>query len=84
MNLKMIFERLGVPTNETWPGIEESQIYQAVRAIVQNQGPGSQLRNYMQSKGVTDHLALDLLEKMLTMNPDKRITIRQILSHAYL
>lgn len=27
MNLKMIFERLGVPTNATWPNIEQSAIY---------------------------------------------------------
>lgn len=31
-----------------------------------------------------DKLALDLLEKMLTFNPNKRITVEQALSHEYL
>ena len=31
-----------------------------------------------------DRLALDLLEKMLTFNPNKRITVEQALSHEYL
>ena len=31
-----------------------------------------------------DDLAIDLIEKMLSMNPDKRITAQQALSHKYL
>jgi mitogen-activated protein kinase 1/3 len=31
-----------------------------------------------------DRLALDLLEKMLTFNPNRRITVEEALSHEYL
>lgn len=31
-----------------------------------------------------DDLAIDLIEKMLSMDPDKRITAKQALSHNYL
>lgn len=31
-----------------------------------------------------DDLAIDLIERMLSLNPDKRITAQQALSHSYL
>lgn len=30
MHLETIFEKLGIPTNETWPGIEDQPLYQQV------------------------------------------------------
>ena len=42
------------------------------------------LREFMRSKGVEDEKAIDLLEKMFIMNPDKRITVADILKDPYL
>jgi len=38
----------------------------------------------MESKGIIDEEAIDLLEKMFIMNPKERITINEILEHPYL
>ena len=44
----------------------------------------SRLRQYLKEKKVVDANAINLLEKMLTVNPDERITIREILNDIYL
>ena len=36
------------------------------------------------SRSVTDPIALDLLERMFTLDPEKRITVREVLEHPYL
>ena len=91
-NLIPIVERLGVPTNETWPGIESQKLYdeqlttKKVSQVDQetmlpnsenriDRAKYSTYREYMDLKGVSDPLAINLLEKMLVMNPQNRITI---------
>lgn len=44
----------------------------------------SRLRDYLKDEKVTDMVAIDLLEKMLVMNPENRISVREILEHPYL
>jgi serine/threonine protein kinase len=65
LNLLPIIEKLGCPTNKTWPGVESQNLYQFLDPSKQE----SKLRQYLKDKRVYDTEAIDLLEKMLVLNP---------------
>lgn len=67
-----IFKALGTPTEETWPGITE------LISIVMPNYPSKQIR-----LDEMDDLAVDLLNKMLLLNPLERISAKEALQHAY-
>ncbi|CDS13810.1 hypothetical protein LRAMOSA05984 [Lichtheimia ramosa] len=73
--LKKIFHALGTPTEADWPGMTSLPDYIQFKPF-----PKVQLRSYFTAAG-TD--ALDLLEKMLVFDPNKRWTTQQCLSHPY-
>ena len=71
-----IFKLLGTPTEKTWPGLEKLPHFKKtwpkwsenkVNGIVSN----------------LDGDGKDLLKKMIIMNPDKRITLKQITEHPF-
>lgn len=71
---------MGTPSEEDWPGFTALPFYSSM--IPGKHQP--ELMKYMRSqKANMEASALDLLEKMLTMNPDKRITALQALEHEY-
>ncbi|KAG8197888.1 hypothetical protein JTE90_020267 [Oedothorax gibbosus] len=87
MQLKCIFEVLGVPTEETWPGISA---YDDIKTI------GSRItrHNKVLTKeglcspvpGVTERReesAVDLIHRMLEYNPRKRISAFEAMKHVY-
>lgn len=74
-----IFDKLGIPTNETWTDIEN---HEAIKTM-ELKRTSSKLRDYLKDENVTDMLAIDLLEKMFVMNPKNRISVREILEHPY-
>jgi len=45
---------------------------------------GSRLRQYLREKRVTDPKAIDLLERMLVVNPANRASITEVAQHPYL
>jgi len=72
-----IFERLGTPNSEVWPGIEKLRDYTPLFPKFKRQMfsifvPGM------------DSYAVDLLEKMLFYAPVDRITARSAMSHVYI
>jgi len=77
----MICEKCGVPNELEWPGHKNLPYY---NTMVPKKGFAKVLIPYMQKQNKNvNPLALDLLEKMLTFNPDTRITTRQALEHPY-
>ena len=75
--LKM-FSTLGTPSEETWSGVSGLKHYKPTFPRWTG--------NLLRSKVSTDRLddaGLDLLSKMLTYDPEKRITARQAMEHPW-
>ena len=69
------FQLFGTPTNATWPGVESFPEYKASFPKWEPQ----QLSKYFEA----DAVALDLLSRLLTLDPTKRITTGKALVHPY-
>ncbi|CAG8519762.1 2110_t:CDS:2 [Acaulospora morrowiae] len=73
--LETIFQALGTPNEEDWPGF--SELSKNVRF---QKFPRPPLKQLFTAAG---NDAIDLLEKLLTYDPNKRITTREALNHPY-
>ncbi|KAL1915564.1 uncharacterized protein VTP21DRAFT_6688 [Calcarisporiella thermophila] len=73
--LTKIFHALGTPTEQDWPGMTNLPDYVSFKTF-----PKVPLRTYFSAAG---NDALDLLEKMLQFDPNKRISARDSLHHPY-
>ena len=72
-----IFEIMGTPNEETWPGITKLKDY----SLLFPQWKPKKLKDLFPN---FDKDGLDLMEKFLQMDPDKRITIKDALNHPFL
>ena len=74
-----VFQVLGTPTDVTLPGYRSFPDFNRDFPV----WPGTGLRNFIQDKMVVnmDNNANDLLEKMLVIDPCKRITAKEALYH---
>lgn len=70
--INKIFKRCGTPTEDTWPGITSKL------SIVMPNFPQKPVK----IEGM-DELAIDLLNQMLSLNPEVRITAKEALQHAF-
>ncbi|TIA89895.1 hypothetical protein E3P99_01862 [Wallemia hederae] len=80
--LKRIFELCGDPTPTSWPGWETIKGHYDIE-ISTSGYKGGNLRTRFAQFPNCDQSAFDLLEKMLTLDPKRRITARDALSHDY-
>ena len=72
-----IFQIMGTPNEETWPGITKLKDY----SLLFPQWKPKKLKDLFPN---FDKDGLDLMEKFLQMDPDKRITIKDALNHPFL
>ena len=72
-----IFQIMGTPNEESWPGITKLKDY----SINFPQWKPKKLKDLFPN---FDKDGLDLMEKFLQMDPDKRITIKDALNHPFL
>ncbi|KAM7463354.1 hypothetical protein LguiA_031475 [Lonicera macranthoides] len=75
--LQSIISIMGTPTEDTWPGVTQSTVLPHLPAI-QSQDLASFVNPSLTPEGV------DLLSKMLCMDPSRRITAEAALNHPYL
>ena len=72
-----IFQIMGTPNEENWPGITKLKDY----SINFPQWKPKKIKDLFPN---FDKDGLDLMEKFLQMDPDKRITIKDALNHPFL
>eukprot|EP01084_Bolivina_argentea_P129845 229284_1 len=75
--LFQIYRILGTPNDTTWPGITKLPEYKPVGPKWKKKDLGKELNDLIDPDGV------DLLEKMFTFSPHKRITAKQVLCHRW-
>ena len=92
--LPCIMEKLGVPTEETWPKVTSMKGYKEMVEIFQSKKAEfkdlkTYLREYSESEpghALSRHIdedAIDIIARMLEYDPRKRITAAEALSHKY-
>ena len=77
--LNLILETLGSPSEEDLNSITNGK----ARAYLQSLAP-QEKKQFSEICRNADLNALDLLDKMLTFNPNNRITVEEALAHPYL
>lgn len=77
--LTLILDVLGTPTMEDYYGIKSRRAREYIRSL-----PFKKKIPMKTMFPKTSDLALDLLEKLLSFNPVKRITVEEALRHPYL
>ncbi|CAG8958241.1 hypothetical protein HYFRA_00000595 [Hymenoscyphus fraxineus] len=70
---------VGTPTEENWPGVSKLEHY----AVPAPATPLQPVAHYNSMFGTAGAEGVDLLMKMLILDPRKRITARQILEHGW-
>jgi cyclin-dependent kinase 7 len=85
--LTKIYELFGHPTDATWPGVSKLKEYYPPPDLARGQLPPRPAfmtkADWLQWFGSIGDLGIDLLQKMLIMDPRKRLTAREILEHPY-
>ena len=77
--MSLIFNVLGTPQEEDMKFITNQKAYQFIRGLPPR--PPTPLQDLYRR---ANPLAMDLLTKMLTFNPQKRISVDEALAHPYL
>ena len=75
--LFQIFKTLGTPNEEIWPGVSKLPEYKMTFPQWKPQSIKAKFKNF-------DKDGLDLMDKFLQMDPEKRITIREALNHPFI
>jgi len=75
-----IFKMFGTPTEETWPGLTKLHYYQMVQTQC---GTKPQPNRFNEHFGMLPLQAQSLLQRLLAMDPSKRINAADALDHDY-
>jgi serine/threonine protein kinase len=78
---EIICEKCGTPDDEVWPGHKSLPFFSSM--IPTKNYPRTIMQYMRKQKNSIDPTALDLLDKMLLLNPDHRITAKEALQHEY-
>ncbi|KAH8804627.1 serine/threonine-protein kinase [Xylogone sp. PMI_703] len=77
--VSLICQAVGTPTEENWPGVSKLPEY----TVPEPPNPVRGRDHYLATFGTAGQEGVDLLMKMLVLDPRKRITAREILLHSW-
>merc|ERR1740123_2133357 len=75
-----ICQKLGTPTAETWPGVTDMPDFKPTFP----KWPPKGWENIRNTKAQIGSVGIDLLERLMTFDPAKRMSARRALQHPYL
>jgi cyclin-dependent kinase 12/13 len=78
--LEQIYQHCGSPNEETWPDISQLRFFNDLQP---KKVYPRVLSTLFKDNPKVDSVTMDLLDKMLIMNPNERITAKQALEHEY-
>lgn len=79
--LELICQAIGTPTEDNWPGVSKLEGFVTFEKAVAQPVRGREF--YLSSFGTAGPVGVDLLMSMLTLDPRKRSTSRQVLEHRW-
>lgn len=79
--LELICQAIGTPTEESWPGVSKLEGFVKFDKVATQPIRGKDY--YLSSFGTVGSAGVDLLMSMLTLDPRKRGTSRQVLEHKW-
>lgn len=77
--INLICQAIGTPAEDNWPGVSQLPEYTVPDQII----PVRQKDHYLATFGTAGHEGVDLLMKMLILDPRKRITAEEALRHGW-
>jgi len=77
--VNLICQAIGTPTEENWPGVSKLEGYMVPDPPIPVRGKD----HYLATFGTAGHEGVDLLMKMLVLDPRRRITAREVLMHEW-
>jgi cyclin-dependent kinase 7 len=77
--INLICQAVGTPTEENWPGVSKLPEYTVPEPL----NPVRGKEHYLATFGTAGAEGVDLLMKMLVLDPRKRITAREVLEHEW-
>lgn len=77
--VSLICQAIGTPTEENWPGVSKLPEY----TVPEPPNPVRPKEHYLGTFGTAGHEGVDLLMKMLVLDPRRRITAREVLQHSW-
>lgn len=77
--VKLICEKVGTPTEENWPGVSKLKGYVTPSEIVPIRAKDYWMMNFR----AIGEVGVDLLMKMLTLDPLKRLSAEGVLKHEF-
>lgn len=80
VHLDKIFQLIGTPTEETWPGISQCADQPEFKQLFHSPLPRQDIRATISA---IDNVAFDLFLRLLQLNPDSRIGARGALAHPW-
>ncbi|PVI03800.1 serine/threonine-protein kinase crk1 [Periconia macrospinosa] len=81
-HLSVIAELFGIPTEADWPGVSKLRHWEVAFGSAPPKRP-QPLSHWRQRLPLMGDDGIDLLRAMMTMNPSKRLTARDVLKHPY-
>jgi serine/threonine protein kinase len=85
--LMSIFKLVGTPTSETWSGVENLRFWHEFPRFVADERSIASALKQSKSRSESDSISeslVDLIRKMLVLDPSRRITAKQALDHPFL
>ena len=79
--MEQILMLMGSPDKEYWPELEDLPLYNQI--FVKKEFKKGLSNHMFKMKTCIDELGLDLLSKMLQINPDRRISVHEALNHPF-